>query len=86
MPAAARRGAPVVVTGVRLCGARGDCATAAGQIDLGRSLPLARAVVVAYADTAAQIVVPDAAIVGSTVVIATVNEQASNALDFEVLP
>jgi hypothetical protein len=85
-PAAARRGATVTLTGARLCGARGDCATAAGEIDLGRSLPMVRAVVVDYTDTAAQIVVPDAAPLGQTAVIATVDERSSNALDFEVLP
>jgi hypothetical protein len=86
MPAAAARGATVALTGAGLCGAQGDCAVAGGEIDFGRSLPMARAVVLAYTDTAAQIVVPDAAPVGDTAVIATVNEQASNALAFEVLP
>lgn len=85
-PAAAQRGAAVTITGARLCGAQGDCATAGGEIDLGRNLPMVRAVVVDYTDTAAQIVIPDAAPIGKTVVIATVGEQSSNALDFEVLP
>jgi len=85
-PPAAARGVTVALAGTGLCGAHGDCTTAGGEIDLGRGLPMVRAVVVSYTDTAAQIVVPDAAPVGATVVIATVNEQASNALAFEVLP
>lgn len=85
-PAAARRGAMVMVSGERLCGAAGDCATAAGEVALGRNPPMLRAVVVEYGDTAARIVVPSLAPIGRTVVIAVVNERSSNALDFEVLP
>lgn len=86
MPAAARRAATVVVTGSRLCGPRGDCAGAGGEVVLGRDPPMVRAVVVEYGDTAAHIVIPDAAPVGPTAVIVTVDERSSNALDFEVLP
>jgi hypothetical protein len=41
--------------------------------------------VIDYADTSAQIRVPNIAQVGTTVIIATVNERASNALDFRVV-
>jgi hypothetical protein len=85
-PAAARRDAMVMVTGSRLCGARGDCVVAAGEVALGRNPPMLRAVVVDYSDTAARIVVPSLAPIGKTVVIAIVDERSSNALDFEVLP
>ena len=86
MPAAARHDAMVVLSGSRLCGPAGDCATAAGEVALGRNLPMVRAVVVDYSDTEARIVVPTLAPIGKTVVIAIVDERASNALDFEVLP
>jgi hypothetical protein len=86
MPAAAARDARVTITGSRLCGASADCATAGGEISLGRNPPMVRAIVVDYSDTAAVIAVPLAAPIGKTVVIATVNERSSNALDFEVLP
>jgi hypothetical protein len=84
-PAASREGI-VVLAGHRLCGADGDCATAAGEIQLGINPPTVRAIVVSYSDTIAQIAIPPAAPVGATVLIATVNERSSNALDFEVLP
>jgi hypothetical protein len=85
-PAAARRGATVTVAGSRLCGARADCASAAGEVDLGLDPPMVRATVVGYSDTSAQIVIPGAAPVGGTSLIVTVGERSSNALDFEVLP
>jgi hypothetical protein len=85
-PAAASRNSMVTITGRRLCGASGDCATAAGAIDLGLALPMVRAIVVSYADTSAEVVIPPVAPLGRTVLIATVDERSSNALDFEVLP
>ena len=85
-PAAARHDAMVVLGGSRLCGPEGDCATAAGEVALGRNPPMVRAVVVDYSDTEARIVVPSLAPIGKTVVIAIVDERSSNAIDFEVLP
>jgi hypothetical protein len=85
-PPAARRNATVAIAGHRLCGVGGDCATAAGEIQLGLAPPMVRTVIVSYSDGEAQIVIPPAAPLGATVLIATVNERASNALDFEVLP
>jgi len=85
-PASARRNATITLTGRRLCGTSGDCATAAGEIQLGLESPMVRAVVLSYSDTAAQIVVPEAAPIGVTSLIATVDERTSNALAFEVLP
>ena len=85
-PAASPRRSTVTLTGSRLCGARGDCATAAGQVNLGLALPAVRAIVVSYSDTTAQIMIPDAAPVGETALVVTVNERSSNALDFEVVP
>jgi hypothetical protein len=84
-PAAASRNATVTLTGERLCGG-GDCARAAGEVTLGRDPPMVRTVVVSYDDTAARIVIPLAAPVGPTALIATVDERSSNALAFEVLP
>jgi hypothetical protein len=85
-PASAGRGTEVELTGARLCGPKGDCTSAAGQIQIGETLPAVQAQIVMYGDTAAQIAIPSIAPVGKTVLIATVNEVASNALPFEVLP
>lgn len=85
-PASGRRGAEVAISGSRLCGSPADCTTAAGEVSLGENPPMVRAVVVEYSDTEAVIAVPAAAPSGRTVLIATVNERSSNALDFEVLP
>jgi hypothetical protein len=84
MPAAAPRGAMVMLTGERLCG--GDCTTAAGEVQIGLEPPMVRAIVVSYADTAAEVVIPPVAPIGKTALIVTVDERSSNALDFEVLP
>jgi hypothetical protein len=85
-PTAAARNGVVALAGHRLCGPRGDCATAGGEIQLGIDSPTVRANIVSYSDTSAQIAIPPAAPVGATVLIAIVNERSSNALDFEVLP
>ncbi|MEO7732493.1 MAG: IPT/TIG domain-containing protein [Kofleriaceae bacterium] len=85
-PAGAIRGGMVTLTGRRLCGAQGDCARAAGEVQVGLALPTVRAVVVSYSDTSAQIVIPDLAPVGPTTLVVTVNERSSNAVDFEVVP
>ena len=85
-PSSAQRGATIALAGRHLCGASGNCSTAAGEVQVGESLPAVLAQVVSYSDSAAQIVVPSMATVGSTSIIVTVNEQASNALAFEVLP
>jgi len=85
-PTSAPRNAMVTITGTRLCGPGGDCASAAGEVALGREPPMVRAIVTDYSDSVAQIVIPSLAPVGATVVIAIVNERSSNALAFEVLP
>jgi len=85
-PAEASRNTMVTITGRRLCGASGDCASAAGEVDLGLALPMVRAGVVSYSDTSAVVVIPPIAPVGATVLIVTVGERSSNALDFAVLP
>jgi len=82
-PSATGRGGLVTIAGERLCG--GDCETAAGAIRIGLDTPV-QANIIDYTDTAAQIRIPDIAPVGKTVIVATVNEHASNTLDFEVLP
>jgi hypothetical protein len=84
-PPAAARDAMVTLTGSRLCGARGDCVTAAGEVQLGLDLPMVRATVVSYSDTTAQIVIPSITPVGPTTLLVTVNDRTSNALAFEVL-
>ena len=83
-PEAARRGEIVELAGRGLC--EGDCETAAGEVQLGLSSQVVIAGVVEYADTRALIQVPQLAEVGRTQIVVTVNEHASNALDFEVLP
>ncbi len=85
-PAAAPRNATVMLTGQRLCGGGGDCAMAAGEVQIGTEPPMVRAIVVSYADTAAEVVIPPVTPIGKTQLIVTVDERSSNALDFEVLP
>jgi len=85
-PISAPRSAQVTITGRRLCGSTGDCAHAAGQVQLGLGGLPVQAVIVGYADTSAQIVIPSATPIGKTSIVATVDDHASNALDFEVLP
>ena len=80
-PAATGRGGLVTIVGERLCD--GDCATAGGAIRIGFDTPV-QAGIIAYSDTMAQIRIPDITPIGRTVIVATVNEQSSNALDFEV--
>ena len=83
-PAAAGAGAMVTITGRRLCGASGDCERAGGAIRIGLDTPV-QATIVTYDDARAQIRLPNITPVGRTVIVATVNDRASNALDFEVL-
>lgn len=82
-PAAAPPGARVTLTGERLCG--GDCETAAGEVQIGLSLPTTLAVVIEYDDTRAVIELPTAVPAGPTEILVTVNDRASNAIAFEVL-
>ena len=85
VPTAAPRNATVMLTGQRLCGG-GDCTTAAGEVQIGIEPPMVRAIVVSYADTTAEVVIPPVTPIGKTQLIVTVDERSSNALDFEVLP
>lgn len=85
-PDAAPLGAMVTLTGRRLCGETGDCSTAGGEIQLGLSPPTVLAMIVEYEDTRAVIRIPEVTPVGDTALVVTVNERASNALAFEVLP
>jgi len=85
-PAAAPTGAIVRLTGVRLCGESGDCATAGGEVQFGLEIPTLLAPILSYSDTSAEVEVPRLAPAGKTGIVVTVNESASNELDFEVLP
>lgn len=85
-PEAARRGAMVTVTGEHLCGATGDCDTAAGEFRIGLGVPVIQANVLALEDRQAVLEIPALAEVGTTEIVLTVNERSSNALAFEVLP
>lgn len=82
-PEAAPRGARVTLTGERLCG--GNCETAGGEIQIGLDLPAALAMVIDYDDAGAVIEIPSQAVIGSSEIVVTVNDQASNAIAFEVL-
>jgi hypothetical protein len=82
-PPAARGGETVMIAGAGLC--EGDCATAGGAIVIGYDTPVV-AMILDYTETHATIRIPTIARAGETVLIATVNERSSNALDFEVLP
>ncbi len=82
-PAAAGRGARVMLSGSRLCG--GDCATAGGEIQIGLDLPATLAIVIEYDDDRAIIEIPSSTAIGPTELVVTVNERSSNAIGFEVL-
>jgi hypothetical protein len=86
MPASAPHNTTVMLYGRRFCGSNGNCATAAGQVQIGLAAQPVRANVTDYSDTSAAIVIPDVTPTGATQIVMTVNERASNALDFEVLP
>jgi hypothetical protein len=83
-PEAARRGAQVELVGRGLCD--GDCATAGGEVQLGLTSQVVIAGVLALEDDTATIQIPEIVEIGRTQIVLTVNEHASNALDFEVLP
>jgi hypothetical protein len=85
-PNAAGRNAMVTLVGSRLCGENANCDTAAGRIQLGINPPVVIANVLEYADTGALIMIPAVVEIGPTSIVVTVNERASNALEFEVLP
>ena len=85
MPASARRGDPVVLTGTGFCVP--DCDTSpAGSVAFGVEIPQIRGVVVTWNETAIQVVVPQSVATGSTEIVVSVNDRSSNALEFEVLP
>ncbi len=83
-PASVVAGGLVVITGARLCGESGNCETAGGAIRIGLDKAV-QANVLDYTETQAQLRIPSITPVGKTVLVATVNERASNTLDFEVL-
>ncbi len=58
----------------------------AATIQFGLEFPAIDAQITAYADASATILVPANAAIGSTELVVTVNNRASNALSFEVLP
>ncbi len=84
-PDSAAAGAMVAITGVRLCGPTHDCMTAGGHVLFGYDPPQIEASIVSYTDTTAVVLVPPAAAAGDTSIVVTVNDQASNALAFEVV-
>jgi hypothetical protein len=84
-PASAAHDATVTLSGERLCGTSNDCMAVTSTIQIGLTLPTIDAVITAYTDTTATIVIPALAAAGSTQLIVTVNNRSSNALAFEVL-
>jgi len=82
-PAAAPPGARVTITGEGLCD--GDCATAAGKIQIGLDLPTTLASVIEYEDRRAVVELPTSTPVGATEILVTVNVHISNPIAFEVL-
>lgn len=91
-PAQAARGATVTVRGDGFCGegravGDGSCAPLPpGSVDVGLELPMARALVQAWAEESITVTVPAAARLGETVVVVTVDGRSSNGGAFEVLP
>ena len=86
MPASAAHDATVTLSGERLCGTSNDCMAVTSTIQIGLTFPTIDALITAYSASSATIAIPDLAQVGSTQLIVTVDNRASNALDFEVLP
>ena len=82
-PEAAPRGARVTLTGELLCA--GNCEAAGGEIQIGLELPATLAMVIEYDDDRAVIEIPSQAAIGSSEIVVTVNDRASNAIAFEVL-
>ncbi len=85
-PGSAAAGAVVTLTGQRMCGPTGDCATAGGQIQIGLTLPAVEAQIEMFSDSSAQISIPSLARAGDTQLVLVVDDQSSNALAFTVLP
>ena len=85
-PASAHADDIVMLAGEHLCGSKGDCTTAGGEVQIGLNPPTVQAIIVSYTDTVAQIQIPAVAPVGKTDLVLTVNNSSSNALAFEVLP
>lgn len=85
-PAAAQHDAIVTINGQRLCGPSHDCTHAGGELAIGLTPPTVLAPIMTYGDTTATISIPSLVPVGKTTLVLTVNDIASNALDFEVLP
>ena len=85
-PSAASHAATVTLSGARLCGTSSDCMAVAATIQIGLEFPAIDAQITAYTATSATIIIPDNASVGTTDLVVTVNNRASNALSFEVLP
>jgi hypothetical protein len=85
-PTSATRTEMVTLSGHGLCGAAGDCAHTTGEVLLGRSPPQVHATVVRLDATSVDVVIPQIAPLGPTELMVTVDDRASNALAFEVLP
>ncbi len=85
-PPAASHDQTVVLSGERLCGTSNDCMAVTSTIQIGLGLPTIDAVISDYSATFATIVIPDLATIGKTDLVITVNNRASNALAFTVLP
>ena len=83
-PHSAPHGASVTLVGERLCGTSPDCLSVTSTIQIGLELPVIDAMISAYSDTSATIVIPDLAPIGATSIVVTVNNRASNALPFEI--
>jgi hypothetical protein len=84
-PAAAAHGATVTLSGDRLCGTSNDCMAVTSTLQVGLELPVIDAVITDFTTTSATIVIPEHAPVGTTELVITINNRASNALAFEVI-
>ena len=91
-PAAAVRGATVIVRGAGFCGpapvdADGACVTPpSGTVTLGLDPPMVRVPIVAWSEAAIAIQVPATAPLGPVEVIVTVDGRSSNAATLEIMP
>lgn len=58
----------------------------AATIQIGLEFPAIDAQITGYTARSATIIIPENAVLGTTEIVVTVNNRASNALSFEVLP
>ena len=83
-PESPARGAVVEIDGQGFCGTSGNCANVSAFVQLGSSSPFIDVVPMTWTATAVTGLIPDAAPLGPTPLVMTVNGLASNELDLDI--